>query len=80
MKKRKAYRSLHEWLDRTGTPQFRLAKMAGMSEAALSMMLRGSRRCSILKAIRLYEITGVPVQNLIEWPRVHSTPKTEQTA
>lgn len=79
MKKRKTYRSLHEWLDRTGTPQYRLARMAGMSDAALSMLLRGSRRCSLVKAIRLFEITGVPVEKLVEWKKVHSGPNIEQT-
>ncbi len=80
MKLRREYRSLHEYLDRTGSTQRRLAKKAGMSEQALSMLLRGSRRCSIVKALRLAKITGVPVENLIEWPKVHESSNSGEAA
>lgn len=80
MKKRPSYRSLHEWLDRTGTPQYVLARMTGISEPALSMLLRGSRRCSLVKALRLSEVTGVPVENLVEWPKFHDAEKKESAA
>jgi hypothetical protein len=80
MKKSRQYRSLHEWLDRTGTPQYVLARMAGLSEPALSMLLRGSRRCSLLKALRLSEVTGVPVENLVDWPKVHGTESKDRVA
>jgi plasmid maintenance system antidote protein VapI len=70
--KKPTYRSLHEWLDRTGTKQQTLARRAGVTDSALSMLLRGSRRCSVVVALRLEEITGVPVKNLVAWPRVHS--------
>ena len=76
MKKRKSYRSLHDWLDRTGTPQYVLARMAGMSEPALSMLLRGSRRCSLVRALRLAEVTGVSVENLVRWPQFQEERKS----
>jgi len=80
MKKRKQFRSLQEWLDRTGTPQYILARTCGISEPALSMLLRGSRRCSLVKALRLSEFTGVPVENLVEWPKFHDPQKTATAA
>lgn len=80
MKQRRAYQSLHEWLDCTGTPQYVLAQMAGMSGPALSTLLRGSRRCSLMKAIRLEEITGVPVKNLVQWPKFQGAEKTAESA
>lgn len=80
MKKQKEYASLHDWLDRTGTPQYVLARMCEISEPALSMLLRGSRRCSLVKALRLSEVTGVPVEKLVEWPKVHETVKSRKIA
>lgn len=73
VKQKRPYTSLHEWLDRTGTPQRVLAKRAGMTDSHLSMLLRGSRRCSLVKAIKLEDITGVPVRNLVRWPQYHET-------
>lgn len=76
----KRYRSLHEWLDRTGTPQYVLAKMAGLKASHLSMILRGSRRCSLERAIVLSRVTGVAVENLTEWPKRHALRKIEKIA
>ena len=67
------FNSLHEWLDRTGTPQYVLARRAGMTESALSMLLRGSRRCSLRKALALSSVTGVPVEKLVRWPQFDET-------
>lgn len=82
-RQRRPYTSLADWLDRTGTSQRQLAKMAGMTESAVSMLLRGSRRCSLKAAIRLSDITGVRVQRLVEWPRppaIHITRNTDAAA
>jgi plasmid maintenance system antidote protein VapI len=73
VKNKPAYRSLHEWLDRTGTPQYVLARRAQILESSLSMLLRGSRRCSLRVALRLHEVTGVPVENLVKWPKFQPT-------
>jgi plasmid maintenance system antidote protein VapI len=73
MKRKRTYRSLHEWLDRTGTPQYVLARRAKITDSTLSMLLRGSRRCSLDVALRLGEITGVPVEKLVEWPKFQPT-------
>lgn len=66
-KRRKAYTSLQEWMEGTGTTAARLAAMAGISPPHLSKILSRSRRCSYEKAIRLHEVTGVPVENIVRW-------------
>jgi predicted transcriptional regulator len=68
MKKRE-YVSLQDWLERTGTPIQTLAKLAKMDRTHLSRVLSHSRRCSLVAAMRLHEVTGVPVEKLVEWKR-----------
>jgi hypothetical protein len=60
-------------MERTGTNGRGLLAMLAargcyMSEGHLSNLLKKSRRCSLVKAVLLNELTGVPVKNLIEWP------------
>lgn len=43
-----------------------------MSEGHLSNVLKRSRRCSLVLAVALHEITGVPIRALVAWP---TTPK-----
>lgn len=64
------YESLQDWMERTGTNTTQLAKLAGIGRSHLSYILTRSRRCSIVKAIRLSRVTGVPVEKLIEWKKV----------
>jgi plasmid maintenance system antidote protein VapI len=78
--KRSPYQSLHEWLDRTGTQQQTLAKIIGIADSTLSMLLRGSRRCSLPLAMRISEITGVPVEKLVEWPKFQPRRKSDHAA
>jgi transcriptional regulator with XRE-family HTH domain len=66
---KRPYDSLQDWLERTGTPQLTLAKLANISPAYLSRILSRSRRCSITFALRLSEVTGVPVEKLVEWSK-----------
>lgn len=68
--KTQAYKSLQDWMERTGTPQAELARRAKMPKSQLSQLLSGSRRCSIGAALRLTAVTGVPVEKLVEWPKV----------
>ena len=70
---KKAYTSLQDWMERTGTNQTELARRAGMTKAHLSMVLKGSRRCSLTKALVLSKVTGVAVEKLTEWPKVPVT-------
>lgn len=60
-------------MERTGTNGRGLLAMLRargcyMSEGHLSNILKKSRRCSLVKAVLLNELTGVPVKNLIAWP------------
>lgn len=70
MKKRtrKPPQTLQDWMERTGTSTSALARKAQISQPHMSRILTGSRRCSLEKAIRLFLVTGVPVQNLCRWP------------
>lgn len=43
-----------------------------ISEGHLSNILKGSRRCSLGKAITLNEITGVPIRAIARWPHVRN--------
>lgn len=64
---KRPYASLQDWLERTGTPQVTLSKLTGIKPPHLSKILSRSRRCSIEKALILSEVTGVPVEKLVEW-------------
>ena len=72
------YASLQDWLERTGTQQKELAKRAGIKEPQMSRILSRSRRCSLKVALKLHEITGVPVQNLVAWKGVRRRQMFEQ--
>ena len=68
--KTKQYKSLQDWMERTGTTQVELARRVRMPESQLSQLLKGSRRCSLMRALALSKVTGVPVEKLVEWPKV----------
>jgi hypothetical protein len=74
-KSRTAYKTLNEWMQGTGTNARHLIELmaeAGepVSKGHMSDILSGSRRCSLRKAVVLNAITGVPVEAIIEWPKV----------
>lgn len=68
-------RSLQEWMERTGTNSTRLIAMVksqtgiDISPTAMSFILRGSRRCSVVNAVALMEVTGVSHRILRRWPK-----------
>lgn len=64
------YESLQDWMERTGTSQSVLARLARMPKSQLSQLLKGSRRCSLERALVLAHVTGVPVEKLVEWPKL----------
>jgi transcriptional regulator with XRE-family HTH domain len=72
MSKRKqaAPATLQEWMEREGVNGAELARRAKIPQSMVSMILSGSRRCSLKNAITLHAITGVPVENLAKWPKV----------
>lgn len=80
------YKTLHEFMDKTGTNQTRLLRMLleqtgrTMSPALLSMILRGSRRCSRWNAFALHMVTGVPMEELTRWPRYVESRKPQSVA
>lgn len=57
-------------MERTGTTQARLAELAGIKSPHMSSILKGSRRCSLDVALRLAAVTGVPVEKLVQWPKI----------
>ena len=73
------YKTLHDYLDRTGTNQTQLIRLVReqtgctISPALLSMILRGSRRCSRWNAFAIHIVTGVPMDELTRWPRSTDT-------
>jgi plasmid maintenance system antidote protein VapI len=77
--KKRPYRSLQDWMERTRTSQTKLARLSGITQSHLSYLLTGSRRCSIQKALVLSRITGVPVEKLVKWEADDSPAKSEQT-
>lgn len=84
------YKSLIDYMERTGTNHTRLLQMVNAKLAAatrppispqlFSMMLRGSRRCSRENAWAFYVVTGVPMEELIRWPRYAETENSESVA
>ena len=71
-------------MERTGTNGRQLLALLRergetISEGHLSNILKGSRRCSLGKAIVLHEITGVPIQAIARWPHGRDS-RTSQSA
>lgn len=65
--------TLQEWMQQTGTNATMLLEMMrakgwSYSHGHMSSVLTRSYRCSAILAIRLNEITGVPIKNLMAWP------------
>lgn len=55
---------LKQWMDARGLTQGALAGMLGKSEAQMSRWLSGHRAVPIPIAIRLSDLTGIPVERL----------------
>jgi plasmid maintenance system antidote protein VapI len=79
-RKKKPYISLQDWMERTGTTADRLAQLSGLDRTHLSKILSGSRRCSLDKALRLEELTGVPVRTLVDWSRPDVSSQSDSAA
>ena len=72
---RRAYRTVQDWQEATGTNTNELARQIGVSKQHLNNVLKKSRRCSLYIALKLAKITNVPVETICEWP-----PEYENTA
>lgn len=68
--KRKQPSTLQEWMEREGVNATELARRTKIAPTMISMILSGSRRCSLKNAIVLNAVTNVPVKNLTVWPKV----------
>jgi hypothetical protein len=75
-KRTPTYSSLQDWMERNGKngdDLYRLVQegtTVDMTRQHLSKVLSGSRRCSLRIGLALAYVTGVPVQNIVRWPRV----------
>ena len=65
---RRAFPTVQAWMDATGTNQQQLARELGISDAHLSNVLRRSRRCSLQLAVKLSQVTNVPIETIAAWP------------
>lgn len=73
-------------MERTNTNQARLLRLVkeqtgrDISAAMLSLILKGSRRCSRWNAFALHIVTGVPMDELTRWPRYADSDKSRSVA
>lgn len=59
------YRTLTEYLDKTGTTQAELAARVGVTQAAISKIASGVQPAGGGLALRLADETGVPIEALL---------------
>jgi transcriptional regulator with XRE-family HTH domain len=78
-KTRRPHATLQAWMEATGTTTQQLAALARIDNSHMSRILTRSRRCSLEKAWRLHEVTGVPVENLVRWLKHEPGAKIEQS-
>ena len=76
--------SIQEWMERNGVNNRDLIALlrdqgCDISAGHLSNILKGSRRCSLRKALALHEVTGVPIRTIADWPHVRPN-RTSQSA
>lgn len=82
----KRYATLVDYMERTGTNATRLLKLANVklrrpiSAPLFSMILRGSRRCSLENAWALHQVTGVSMEELTRWPRYEDARNSRSVA
>jgi transcriptional regulator with XRE-family HTH domain len=80
------YTTLVDYMERTGTTARRLLERANqklrrpLSEPMFSMILRGSRRMSAENAWALHQVTGVPMDELMRWPRYEEQRNSQSVA
>lgn len=63
--KRVAYASIEAYLEATGSTQEQLAADLGITQSALSMIKNGLRVPRPALALRIHEITGVPLESIL---------------
>jgi antitoxin component HigA of HigAB toxin-antitoxin module len=65
---KRPYRTVQEWMAATGTNQCALARRVGCKQSHLSNVLSKSRRCSLYLALKLSQVTNVPIESIAGWP------------
>jgi transcriptional regulator with XRE-family HTH domain len=65
MKRRKAYATLHAYLEGEGINQGALAKRAKITQGHMSLILSGRRTPSLPLALILSRIANVPIESLL---------------
>ena len=68
MLKRRRNAALDDWFKRDGRTQKEVAALLGISEAHLCGIRLGETYPSLKVAIRISELTGVPIQQLARQP------------
>jgi len=66
---RRAYATLRDWVEATGS-QAQAAKVLGLSEPYLSLLLNRKRQPSLDQALRIAGIANIPVESLLLEPEV----------
>lgn len=64
-KTRHRAKSLAEFIEQSGISQTALATLLGVTPSAISKMASGQRTPSLALAVRIADLTGVPVANLL---------------
>lgn len=52
---------LRAWMERQGLKHADVAQALGISQSQVSHLLRGARRPSLDLALRIYDLTGIPI-------------------
>lgn len=60
------YRTLADYFEQTGKPYRELADRLGITPVYVALLVRGRRTPSLPMALRIQEMTGVPVETMVE--------------
>ena len=63
---RRPFPTIQAWMDSRGYRQEDVAKLAGISQSHLCNILRKRRGCSLDVALRLSELTNVPLDAIVD--------------
>ncbi len=67
---KRPFATIPAWMDATGTSQRELAKSLSISQSHLCNVMRGNRKASLDLALRIAELTNVPVEIIAKLARV----------
>lgn len=66
---RQRYRTLNDYFEQTGETQHAFAARLGVTPAYISMLRAGQREPTLRMALRIHELTGVPVEAMVAQER-----------